>query len=379
MASLHKDPRGKSPFYYVAYRRGDGVRTFKSTRETNLQRAQIVAQMMVRVAEEERRTDTTKDLLQGIVEDTLRRLGIETQPEPTVREYLEQWLANERGSISDASHTKYEMVIRQFLDSLGAPRACLKISQISEADIIKFRDHLRSEGRTPKTVNTTVRNLLKRPFAVAVASGLISKNPVALVRPLKGKAASKDVFTLEQVQALLAVAEGDWYGLILCGFYLGGRISDLAKLQWSNVDLERGLVTFTQSKTGKTIQIPIHGDLHEWLETNRNGITAVFPSLEGRSTGGTTGLSQGFARLLHEAGIEREEIRERSGKKGRVVHGLSFHSLRHTMNSILANSGVSQEQRQAILGHSSKAINSHYTHFTLQTTQSVIAKLPKIA
>jgi hypothetical protein len=109
MASLHKDPRGKSPYYYVAYRRGDGARTFKSTKETDLRRAQIVAQMMVRVAEEERRKDTTLDILNGIVADTARRLGIETKPEPTVRGYLEQWLTNEKGSISDVSYAKYEL------------------------------------------------------------------------------------------------------------------------------------------------------------------------------------------------------------------------------------------------------------------------------
>jgi integrase len=269
-------------------------------------------------------------------------------------------------------------VFRQFLDSLGAHLG-LKISQIQESDIIRFRDKLASEGRTFKTVNTTVRNLLKRPFTVAVQSGLISKNPVALVRPLKGLAASKEVFTLEQVQSLLAVAQGDWRGLILSGFYLGGRISDLANLQWSNVDLDKGLITFTQSKTGKSVQIPIHSDLQSWLETNRTGITAVFPSLAGRTTGGANGLSQRFAKLMRAAGIDREEIRERSGEKGRVVHGLSFHSLRRTMNSLLANSGVSQEQRMAILGHASKAINTGYTHFSLQSTQSVIAKLPKLA
>jgi hypothetical protein len=46
---------------------------------------------MVRVAEEEFRKDTTKSLLNGIVADTLRRLGIETKPEPKVTEFLNQW------------------------------------------------------------------------------------------------------------------------------------------------------------------------------------------------------------------------------------------------------------------------------------------------
>ena len=119
MASLHRDPHGRSPFWYVAYRRGDGIRTLKSTKQTNLQRAQVVAQMMVRVAEEEFRKATTKSLFNGIVQDTLRRLGIETKPEPSAKEFLEQWLANEKSSVSQTSHDKYARAIRQFLESLG--------------------------------------------------------------------------------------------------------------------------------------------------------------------------------------------------------------------------------------------------------------------
>jgi hypothetical protein len=100
--------------------------------------------MMVRCAEEERRKDTTKEVLNGIVADTLRRLGIETKPEPTCREYLTQWLDNERCSVSDASYDKYSFDMRQFLESLGS-RSNVKISQITEQDVIKFRDHLVSE------------------------------------------------------------------------------------------------------------------------------------------------------------------------------------------------------------------------------------------
>jgi integrase len=240
--------------------------------------------MFVRVAEEERRVDTTKGLLNGIVQDTLRRLGIETKPEPTVRQFLESWLSNERGSVSETSYEKYGLVIRQFLDSLGQ-RSNLKISQICEADIIKFRDALLAEGRTAKTVNQTVRNLLKRPFKVATESGIIPKNPVALVRALKGKPVNKAVFTLDQIQALLSVASDDWYGLILVGFFTGGRLSDLAKLQWQSVDLERGMITFTQAKTGRMVQIPIHPNLSEWLKKHKNGSQWVFPTLADKIPG----------------------------------------------------------------------------------------------
>jgi hypothetical protein len=89
---------------------------------------------------------------------------------------LDQWLANEKGSVSQISYNKYALVIRQFLETLGK-RGDLKIYQIQESDIVRFRDKLIADGRTPKTVNHTVRSLLKRPFKQALDSGIIPTNP----------------------------------------------------------------------------------------------------------------------------------------------------------------------------------------------------------
>src|SRR5204863_9800941 len=40
MASIHKDPRGKSPFWYCAYRLPNGKRTFRSTKMTDRRAAE---------------------------------------------------------------------------------------------------------------------------------------------------------------------------------------------------------------------------------------------------------------------------------------------------------------------------------------------------
>jgi integrase len=195
---------------------------------------------------------------------------------------------------------------------------------------------------------------------------------------LRGKPATKEVFTLAQIEALLSVSTGDWHGLILAGFFSAAGLSDLAKLKWSNVDFdkgEHGCITFLQSKTQKMVLVPLHLSLSTWLRTHRNDSQWIFPTLCDRCTGGSAGLSHAFAVLLREAGIEREEIRERSGEKGRKVFALGFHSLRHTMNSILANEGVNQDLRQSIVGHASKAMNTHYTHFEIASRQGAINKL----
>src|SRR5437667_94892 len=76
------------------------------------------------------------------------------------------------------------------------------------------------------------------------------------VRQLKDTArnVSKDVFTPKQLLALIDAAPNeDWKGAILCGYYAGLRLRDIADLQWSAVDLQARTITVTTSKTGKDV------------------------------------------------------------------------------------------------------------------------------
>ena len=56
----------------------------------------------------------------------------------------------------------------------------------------------------------------------------------------------------------------------------------------------------------------------------------------------------------------------------------SFHSLRHSFNSFLANSGVSQETRKKYTGHSTDAANKVYTHEDVEAIREDLEALPDI-
>ena len=85
-----------------------------------------------------------------------------------------------------------------------------------------------------------------------------------------------------------------------------------------------------------------------------------------------------FKRIMAKAGIDAGVIRERTGTAGRSVSALSFHSLRHSFNSALANAGVSQELRQKLTGHASADMNAIYTHHELETIRTAIKTLPRL-
>jgi len=42
MASLHKDPRGRFPYWYCAFTHADSTRSFKSTKKTKRKEAEAV-------------------------------------------------------------------------------------------------------------------------------------------------------------------------------------------------------------------------------------------------------------------------------------------------------------------------------------------------
>ena len=104
----------------------------------------------------------------------------------------------------------------------------------------------------------------------------------------------------------------------------------------------------------------------------------VFPTLYGKSSAGKSGLSMAFGRLMERAGIEQGTIRERGDGVGRKVSARSFHSLRHSFNTVLVNAGVPQELRMKLTGHSSTEMNALYSHHELSVIRSALEHLPRL-
>jgi integrase len=388
MGTLVKDARGRSKFWYYCYRDANGRRLKKSTKETDRRKARIIGESFEESEDLAKRGNATEEQIRKVISETLARVTGKRVYDPTVREWLDKWLANEKGAVSDATLTRYRQVVADFLSGIG-PVANQRLEAVTSEHVLKHREQLESEGRAPATVNFTVKRVLKRAFKAAIDEGIITRNPCATVRLIQDRdKADKHVFSPEQVSKLIEAAEGDWKGLIISAYYTGGRLSDLARLTWSNIDLSpnKKVIRFMQKKTkGKMhrakVEIPIHEALEEYLLSgpiSDASNTPVFPELHGKPGSGKSGLSMAFKRIMAKAGIDAGVIRERIGAAGRSVSALSFHSLRHSFNSALANAGVSQELRQKLTGHASADMNIIYTHHELETIRTAIKTLPRL-
>jgi len=84
-----------------------------------------------------------------------------------------------------------------------------------------------------------------------------------------------------------------------------------------------------------------------------------------------------FKRIKEPAGIKGRMLREANGA-GRSQSSLSFHSLRHSFNSAMANAGVAPEVKQKLTGHSSADMNRIYTHHELEPLRVAVAAIPSL-
>lgn len=97
------------------------------------------------------------------------------------------------------------------------------------------------------------------------------------------------------------------------------------------------------------------------------------PKLAGKLSGGRRGLSEGFKRIVVKAGLDPMTVQ---GKGIRKFSKRSFHSLRHSFNSALANAGVPEDVRMKLTGHASKVMNKNYTHLNVATLKNAMTTMP---
>jgi integrase len=377
MASIHKDPRGKSPFFYCAYRLPNGKRTFRSTKLSDRAAALKFCRSLEYASHESRAGRLTEaralELLSEIVEQTTG----EALRSYTAEGWLREWVAGKKSAKASATTIKYEGAIERFIESLG-PRAGINLRQILPRDVLRFRESEVASGKHSSTCNDYL-GIVRSAFSAARKQGLITHNPAEAVERLRNESeASRRPFTLDEIRALLRASDGgDWYGAILVALYTGMRLHDAANLKWESIDLDGRWISYKASKTRTRIKVPMHDALYGWLKKRIRGINkaSLFPELAGKST---SLLSPEFAKVMARADVRGEIVRDRHGESGRLVTSLGFHSLRHAYASLMANRGVAEEVRMKLAGHSSAEIHQGYTHHEAAVLRAGVGQLPDV-
>ena len=119
MASLHRDPRGRSPYWYCAYTLADGRRCFKSTKQRERKKAQEVCRGWEKAVEAAGRGDLTQIQARKILDEILESVSEGPIRQKSIREFFSNWLAGKQLSKAKSTGDHYKKGINEFLSSLG--------------------------------------------------------------------------------------------------------------------------------------------------------------------------------------------------------------------------------------------------------------------
>ncbi len=393
MAYLFKNPASR--FWYAGFDfvgpDGRMQRRQRSTKRTNRREALALAVAWEEAARKGGEGRLTVAIARAVLGDSTETFTGERLDAVTVKEHFSGWLANKEPGLAKRSFERYEKVCRDFLAFLG-PRAGLGLETVKEADVIAWRDAETRAGKGATTVNLNVK-IVRSVFEIASKRGIIPRNPAACVQRVDGEAMQREPFTPAEIEQLLRSAPDEgWRGMILLGLYTGGRMGDLSRLRWGNVDLENGTLTFRPEKTKKSkkeVSLPLHPALSSFLlslPSADSESAPLFPDLAGKKPGGAHGLSKSFAKIMAAAGVDSMKVERAFNAKtggskrgkGRQLSRRSFHSLRHTAVSLMANAGIPEELRRRVVAHSDGDIHTKYTHHETDTLRAALASLPDV-
>lgn len=397
MASIHKDPRGKSPFWFVSYRTPDRKQRFRSTKETDRARAQAIASAIEDGLGKARVGGFTETAARSILANLYHEISGQALRFKTIRAWFDECLRRVEKTRGKTTHSRYSAVTEDFLQFIGPDRAKAPLESLTSDEIQRFADSRLEEGRAGKTVANDLKPIGKF-LKDAERKGLLLKSPMGAVEPPEAEGETRDPFSESELSSLLSYlsatedAEGkslsaperthrrDWRTAVNLGLYVGARLGDATNLRWSNVDFTRKQIRFVPEKSRKKqeLVIPMHPDLETYLMVLPSSDKAdmfLCPTLGGAAAGHRASLSKEFGAILGAAGIDRRAGRKKHGI-GRTFNRLGFHSLRHTFNSMMADAGVSIELRSKLTGHSTLAMNDRYTHLADATKRRAIEAIP---
>jgi integrase len=195
--------------------------------------------------------------------------------------------------------------------------------------------------RAPATVNRELE-ILSKIFTMAEDNGMVASNPCRKVNKLRQDNRRNRYLIAEEETRLMTALTGRRAYLkpiIVLAINTGMRRGEILGLEWKNVDLTRGLIYVTNTKSGKDRVIPLNQDARSALESLKRVGPRVF---------NVDWIKVAWASALTDAKID----------------DFRFHDLRHTAATRLADAGTDAFTIAAILGHSTIQMSARYTHAT---------------
>ncbi len=233
----------------------------------------------------------------------------------------------------------------------------LDLRKHSRADLVAMRDRLHAT-RAASTVNKLIVKL-SAVFAWAVENGHLVKAYDKKLKLTKGLESTRKAFSQTQLAKIMDyvgnLPETSWKRwLISLGVITGGRLNEISQLTTSDIQsLESGIVAIHINEAGEGKSIK--NKRSERLVPLTDGaygfdLAAFLRYVDACKLSGSESLAQvGYKTAGDWA--NRQAIPVALGDDHKV--GLTYHSFRHSLASLMQVRGVSTVHAQALMGHAS--------------------------
>ena len=277
-----------------------------------------------------------------------------------LNEFAERYLACSQATKANKSYLADRSALCAFQRFVGD----MPLSKVSRDHLERFRLHELQRIKAT-SVNVALRHL-RAAFYWAVSQGLLASNPAAGIKLNRvPQNIHAQFLSLDEIRKLQTAAGDDTIIRRVIDFALltGMRRNEVVHAQWSDVDLERGVIIVQnkdnfRTKSRRSRIIPVSNTLKALLESMKDSACApsdpIFPI-------SYAWLGRHFKSVVRTADLDEST---------------SFHALRHTFASHLVMNGVDLSSVQTILGHHSITVTQIYLHLDPNYLARTVERLP---
>ncbi len=227
----------------------------------------------------------------------------------------------------------------------------------TKEDILNYISFLR-ENLNEKSINRHISSL-KSFYLYLLDMNYIKINPLEDISILKVKKSLPKYLSIEEVDKLLNIKLNTAFdyrnkAMLEVIYGTGLRVSELVKLEYSNIDFENSIIR-VKGKGKKDRIVPLGEIASYYLKTyindyrskllNKNNYDEIFLNNHGKPI-----TRQGFNFIL-------ENIRKETG----IEKELTPHTLRHSFATHLLEGGADIRSIQEMLGHENISTTNIYT------------------
>lgn len=250
------------------------------------------------------------------------------------------------------------------------------LDQITKTDILAFRDRiikLKGRTRTTQRIFATLKLIINE----ADYRGMLQYNPARGIKSVAYEQKRREAVTLQDIARLLASSTWKnhrYWRATLTAALTGMRVGEIRGLLWEDLVPETGRILIRHNlpvNSDSTLKAPKWGKervavypqaLQSILEPHRGKDSDyVFADELGRPMS-YRWLREAFAEAAKAAGVEQ----------------LTFHGLRHSLQTALRDAGVPDEHLRTVFGWTTQKVQDMYTHrelYSLHTVEQALARL----